>query len=83
MDDTGTCSICGGTYTNLGNNPDPFPGGRACYECDLRFVTPARVLHVSDPAILRLLTEFAKRGRFMVQATAKARALHVVPDKEE
>jgi hypothetical protein len=75
MDETGTCSICGGGYITYGNNPDPFPEGRACHECDNRFVTPARMLGVRDVAILTLLTEFARRGRSLVWASARARAL--------
>lgn len=80
--ETGTCSICGGAYIDYGNNAHPFPG-RACHDCDNRFVTPARMLHVSEPAILALLTEFAKRGRSLVWASARARVMFAVEDKED
>jgi hypothetical protein len=69
---TGTCCLCGGPYIRHGNSPHPFAGGRACHDCDNRFVTPARMYRVSDPDVLHLLTEFARTGRFLVMATAKA-----------
>ena len=86
MSDTGTCSICGGAYLHGGNNPHPFPtsnGERACHECDNRFVTPARMLDVSHPGTLELLKKFARHGRFLVAATAKARVLFSIEGDKE
>jgi hypothetical protein len=77
----GTCSICGGPYLNYGNNADPFPA-RACNECDNRFVTPARIFGVSDHIILALLIRFARQGRQLVLATARARVIYSLPESE-
>lgn len=44
----GTCCICGGEYTNYGNNPDPIVVDntgelRCCWKCDWEKVIPARI----------------------------------------
>lgn len=83
MKETGTCSICEGTYTNYGNNPWPFPDGRACHDCNNRFVTPARILHVGNPDILELLTVFARLGRVMTRAVSEVGSLVVVEVDDE
>ena len=40
------CSLCGGTYTGLGNNAQPF-NGRCCDACNQRFVIPARIVRMN------------------------------------
>jgi hypothetical protein len=40
---TGTCSICGGTYTSGGHNAWPINDGTCCATCDERYVIPARI----------------------------------------
>lgn len=75
MKQTGTCSICEGTYTNYGNNPWPFDDGRACHDCNNRFVTPARILKVTEPFDLALLAAVARLGRQMTWAASEAATL--------
>jgi hypothetical protein len=38
------CSICRQPFSEFGNNPRPFPGGRCCDHCNWVHVIPARLL---------------------------------------
>lgn len=39
------CGICGDECEAYGNNPAPLvDSGRCCRECDVRFVTPVRII---------------------------------------
>ena len=45
--ETGICAICGGTYDNYGNNPDPIvSGGQCCNSCNEKFVIPSRFMQM-------------------------------------
>jgi len=50
--ETGKCSLCGGTYTQYGNNPAPLLDCemRCCGDCNALYVIPARIrlIHKSD-----------------------------------
>lgn len=79
MEETGTCVICEGTYTTYGNNPWPFPDGRACHDCNNRFVTPARILKVgNNDTLISVLIGFARLGRVMTLSGAAAATLVAV-----
>lgn len=41
--EVGTCSICGNTYMNWGNNAEPINDGRCCDNCNYMKVLPARI----------------------------------------
>lgn len=42
--DKNICCICGEPFVGYGNNPDPYKKeGRACDECNKRFVVPSRL----------------------------------------
>lgn len=46
--ETGICCICGKSYRNFGNNPDPVKlEGRCCDECNRNKVLPKRMLRRS------------------------------------
>lgn len=78
---TGTCAICGWPVYDYGNSAAPWDG-RACHDCDNRFVSPARIYGVSDPAILALLTKFASLGRTLATATAAAREHYRIDEQK-
>ena len=45
LPETGVCCLCGGKYTEYGNNPDPvctIPDARCCHKCNWERVLPAR-----------------------------------------
>ena len=58
MQETGTCSICDGPYTNFGNNPEPLASHdlRVCDECNAVLVIPAR-LGTLSPSIRTLIQD--------------------------
>lgn len=61
------CSICGCDFEEYGNNPDPFPGEKACDDCNDRFVIPARMLvSRNQPDVIKFLKRFAELGKTMV-----------------
>jgi hypothetical protein len=68
------CSICGDPCGRFGNNAMPF-AGRACNDCNDRFVVPARILHITDPVSLQILARVAKLGRTLVLASNKVNQL--------
>lgn len=50
LPETGVCCLCGGEYTEYGNNPDPvctIPNARCCHKCNWERVLPARGLKLS------------------------------------
>lgn len=51
--ETGTCCLCGGTYTHWGNNPDPLCNpydmiSRCCDKCNAEKVLPARIRDLAN-----------------------------------
>jgi hypothetical protein len=75
------CSICKGPIDTIPSNP-PWTGGcsahpfagRCCTDCDNRWVTPARMLHITpDSELIPILLHFAKSGSELVRALAEAR----------
>lgn len=52
MDETGTCSLCGETYTHYGNNPEPLGSysERCCDDCNATKVIPARLASTTQQA---------------------------------
>lgn len=65
-----TCDICGGDIEPVGdwthgNNAAPFEG-RACDDCNARYVIPARLAGASDN-ICALVKRFAELGRVFVE----------------
>lgn len=51
--ETGTCCLCGGTYTHWGNNPDPLCDpydmiSRCCDKCNAEKVLPARIRDLAN-----------------------------------
>lgn len=47
------CSICGGKYTEYGNNAEPINEGRCCDFCDSHFVIPVRMMRLTNGKNLR------------------------------
>jgi hypothetical protein len=54
--DSGTCILCGGTYREHGNNPEPvaqLDDGRCCHECNSIVVIPVRALIIRAREVAR------------------------------
>ncbi len=49
IQETGTCSLCGGPYQRWGNNPQPLRElhERCCDTCNSVLVIPARIRRIS------------------------------------
>ena len=70
LKETGKCSLCGGTYSHYGNNPEPLGKfeDRCCDSCNSTQVIPARLFVMEHPEItsksLHDLADFlAKRAK--------------------
>jgi len=44
----GKCCICGGEYTQWGNNALPLKDGRCCNLCNGEYVLPARIQNMEE-----------------------------------
>lgn len=64
-DREGTCCLCGGRYTDHGNNPQPLadPPARCCHQCNQEKVIPARLGIPNTPATWSQLVREAGKER--------------------
>ena len=56
MKKKGICAICGKTYDDYGNNPEPLMPfeNRVCNECNSNYVIPARLLELTGADCIKI-----------------------------